>query len=113
APQNPAILQIRLLGPGAQTRRTPGQGALFTGNYFFAGVEGRGVAREIFLDGNTFRDSPSVSRRWFNAEVQGGVALTYGPMRLTYTQVYRSPQIRNRDVWDSFGSVALSVRVPF
>ncbi len=81
--------------------------------YFFAGIEGRGVARDIFLDGNTFRDSPSVSRRWYNAEAQGGVALTYGPVRLTYTQVYRSPQIRNRDVWDSFGSVALSVRVPF
>lgn len=81
--------------------------------YFFAGIEGRGVARDIFLDGNTFRDSPSVSRRWFNAEIQGGVALTYGPVRLTYTQVYRSPQIRNRDVWDNFGSIALSVRVPF
>ncbi|MFC4351199.1 lipid A deacylase LpxR family protein [Fodinicurvata halophila] len=81
--------------------------------YLFAGIEGRGVARDIFLDGNTFTDSHSVDRRWFHAEAQGGLALSYGPVRLTYTQVWRSAQIRDRDVWDSFGSVALSVRVPF
>lgn len=32
------------------------------GWYLFAGVEGRAVARNIFLDGNTFRDSRSVDK---------------------------------------------------
>lgn len=33
------------------------------GWYIFAGVEGRAVARNIFLDGNTFRDSRSVKKK--------------------------------------------------
>lgn len=30
--------------------------------YVFAGAEGRGVASNIFLDGNTFEDSHTVDR---------------------------------------------------
>src|SRR5690606_27522723 len=43
--------------------------------YLFAGVEGRGVARDIFLDGNTFRDSQSVDRRYLVGDLQAGAAL--------------------------------------
>jgi lipid A 3-O-deacylase len=56
--------------PGATTS-TPAEGdlqatrarILDVGAYLFARVDGRVVARNIFLDGNTFRDSASVERK--------------------------------------------------
>jgi len=33
--------------------------------YLFAFVDGRAVGRDIFLDGNTFTDSHSVTRKTF------------------------------------------------
>src|SRR3546814_17784538 len=44
------------------------------GWYFFAGAEGRIVARNIFLDGNTFKDSHSVDKRPLVADLQAGLA---------------------------------------
>ncbi|WP_366555519.1 lipid A deacylase LpxR family protein [Aquibaculum sediminis] len=81
--------------------------------YVFLGLEGRGVARDIFLDGNTFGGGHSVSRRWFVGELQAGAAVSYENVRLAYTQVYRTPQIRNRDKGDRFGALTLSWRVRF
>jgi lipid A 3-O-deacylase len=43
------------------------------GWYIFAGVEGRAVARNIFLDGNTFSDSHSVDKKMLVGGAQGGV----------------------------------------
>src|SRR3546814_8870959 len=45
------------------------------GWYFFAGAEGRIVARNIFLDGNTFKDSHSVDKRPLVADLQAGIAV--------------------------------------
>jgi lipid A 3-O-deacylase len=43
--------------------------------YVFAGAEGRYVAHNIFLDGNTFADSHSVDRRPFVLDIQLGATL--------------------------------------
>ncbi|MBK1665627.1 hypothetical protein CKO38_13870 [Rhodospirillum rubrum] len=80
------------------------------GGYLFAGVEGRAVARNIFLDGNTFRDSPSVDKKIFVGDVQAGVAVTLGNTRVTYTQAIRSPEFDGQDKPDIFGSISLSYR---
>ena len=42
------------------------------GWYIFVGVEGSAVARNIALDGNTFRDSPSVDKNIFVADFMAG-----------------------------------------
>lgn len=79
------------------------------GWYVFAGVEGRAVARNIFLDGNTFATSQSVSKKPFVGDLQGGFALLYGRTRLTYTQVARSKEFDGQRGADYLGSIALSI----
>lgn len=80
------------------------------GWYVFAGVEGRAVARNIFLDGNTFHDSHSVDKRPFVADVQGGVAITIGNARFAYTHVLRTKEFEGQDDLDHFGSFSISIR---
>ena len=43
--------------------------------YFYAGVEGRALATNIFLDGNTFTDSHSVDKKYFVGDVHAGFVL--------------------------------------
>ncbi len=80
------------------------------GWYFFVGLEGQAWARNIFLDGNTFRDSHNVDRRPFVVEAQAGVALLLRNMRVSLTQVLRSPEFSERDRWQQFGSISVAFR---
>lgn len=76
----------------------------------FAGVEGRAIGRNIFLDGNTFRDSPSVDKKYFVGDANIGVAFTYGRTQLTYTLNWRSEEFHGQDKPDLFGAVGLGYR---
>lgn len=78
------------------------------GWYLFAGVEGRAMARNIFLDGNTFTDSPSVSKKFWVGDAQLGVALIFRRFRLTYTQVLRTIEFKGQDHPNVFGAVSLT-----
>lgn len=78
--------------------------------YLFAGAEGRAVARNIFLDGNSFVDSHGVDRIPFVADVQVGMALLFSDFRLTYTQTFISPEFKKQTEWDHFGAVTLSFK---
>lgn len=80
------------------------------GGYLFAGLEGRAVLHNIFLDGNTFRDSHSVDKKPFVGGVQVGVALTYGDARLAYTHLFRTKEFDGQDNADEFGAITLSYR---
>ena len=75
--------------------------------YLFAGVEGRAVANNIFLDGNSFQDGPSVDTRHLVGEAKAGVAVFFGDVRLAYTHVLRSPEFHERDRVQQFGAVSL------
>jgi lipid A 3-O-deacylase len=76
----------------------------------FAGLEGRAVARDIFLDGNTFANSHSIDKNPFVADATAGAALTYQRFRLSYTIVYRTKEFRNQDNPEIFGAVSASIR---
>jgi len=78
------------------------------GMHFFAGVEGRLVLRDIFLDGNTFKDSHSVDKEIFVANIVGGIALTYGRIRVNYALVLRSPEFKQRQDKHTFGAISVS-----
>jgi len=80
------------------------------GWYLFAGVEGRAVARDIFLDGNSFRDSRSVTKELFVVDAQAGAALRLGRARVTFTYVHRTESFEGQNGPDRFGAVTLSVR---
>lgn len=77
--------------------------------YLFAGVEGRAVARNIFLDGNTLRDSRSVDKEPFVGDLQFGGALTWRDVRLSYTHVLRTKEFKSQRARDDFGSISISV----
>ena len=79
------------------------------GWYLFAGVEGRAVAQDIFLDGNTFRDSPpSVDKEWVVADFVTGAAVMIGDARVTYAQVIRTEEFKGQDGNAKFGSLSVS-----
>src|SRR5262245_5398833 len=76
--------------------------------YIFAGIEGRAIARNIFLDGNTFRDSPSVSREAFVADYNIGLALIGGPFVLRASYTERTREFETQRANDKFSSLTLS-----
>lgn len=79
------------------------------GLHLFAGAEGRAVARNIFLDGNTWQHSPSVTKKNFVADLSAGIGLVMGATKLTYTHVYRTEEYDGQKSPQMFGSVSLSV----
>ena len=82
------------------------------GWYFFASVEGRAVARNIFLDGNTFEDSPHVTKNPLVGDLQLGVAMTISGARLAYTHVFRTKEFEGQKGGDlsQYGALSLSLR---
>ena len=80
------------------------------GWYVFAGVEGRAVARNIFLDGNTWRDGPRVNRETFTGDVSAGVAVMYRRVRLTATYTIRSREFEHQRGNSQYGSVGVAFR---
>ncbi|WP_299381569.1 lipid A deacylase LpxR family protein [uncultured Kiloniella sp.] len=93
--------------PGTGYFDTPDDGWSW---YLFAGIEGRAVARNIFLDGNTFSDSHSVDKHHFVADANAGLAMTYDRYRVSYTMVYRTKEFEGQDDPAVFGAVSLGVR---
>jgi hypothetical protein len=80
------------------------------GWYVFAGLQGRAVAQDIFLDGNTFRDSRSVDRNWFVYDGQAGIAIRSGRARLAFTYVHRSEEFDTQTGPQRFGAGSISWR---
>jgi hypothetical protein len=93
----------------------PGTGAFIVDDqtftwYFFGGVEGRAVARNIFLDGNTFESSHSVDKKPLVMDATAGLALTYGQVRISYAAVYRTKEFDDAENGDVFGTVSVGLR---
>ncbi len=80
------------------------------GWYIFAGAEGRLVARNIFLDGNTLGNSHGVDKRLLVGDAQVGIAILFPGMRITYTHVFRTREFAGQRRADRFGALSLSVR---
>ena len=80
------------------------------GWYLFGGIEARAVGRNIFLDGNTFRDSPDVDKKWFVGDLQFGAAVTVYGVRLAYTHVFRTKEFDDQDGLSEFGAFTLGFR---
>jgi lipid A 3-O-deacylase len=77
--------------------------------FVFTAVDGRAVARDIFLDGNTFRSSPSVDKEFFVADLSAGIGFIAGRWQFTLTQVRRTREFKTEpEAFDDFGSVTVS-----
>lgn len=80
------------------------------GWYLFGGVEGRAVAHNIFLDGNTFGTSPRVDKKPLVGDLQFGVAVTFDNMRVAYTHVLATEEFHGQGRGDAYGSFSFSFR---
>ena len=78
------------------------------GGYVFAGIGGYAVARNVFLDGNTFRDSRSVDKRTFVGDLQAGLVFNVSGNRIGFTYVVRSEEFEGQNGPQRFGAVSLS-----
>ncbi|HCX68694.1 lipid A deacylase LpxR family protein [Parvibaculum sp.] len=92
-------------GTGAEWFEPRGEGC---NCYLFAGVEGRAVARDIFLDGNTFRDSPSIDKRSLVYDAKLGAVFVIWDTRVSYTHVFRSREYDGQPKPDQFGSITFN-----
>jgi lipid A 3-O-deacylase len=77
----------------------------------FAGVQGRAVAHNLFLDGNTWEESASVDRNPYVADFQTGFSVSAGDWRLAYTYVWRTEEFETQPTRQDFGALALSWRL--
>jgi len=77
--------------------------------YVFAGTEERLVARNIFLDGNTFEHSASVSKEPFVADFTAGFALVFPSGRATLSYVRRTDEFKTQIGQDQFLSITLAL----
>ena len=74
----------------------------------FAGGQARAVAQNIFLDGNTFRDSLSVDRKTIVGEIEAGFAVRAGRLSVGYNHVWRSREYDGEPDYQDFGAVTVS-----
>lgn len=74
----------------------------------FTAVSGRMVFRDIFLDGNTWRDSHSVDKKFLVGDLAFGVSLIMDSVKLSYAQVMRSREFAGQDSGHNFGSISIS-----
>lgn len=101
---------VSLIRPAGSTRLDIG--SKFSA-FIFGAVNVRAVARDIFLDGNTFTDSHSVDKNYLVADVAGGLAVSYRNVIVSWTQVLRSKEFKGQDNSHSFGAIAVSYSFPF
>jgi lipid A 3-O-deacylase len=70
------------------------------------GIEGKAVARNIFLDGNTFSESHSVDKHPLVAEATAAVGIRYKRASLTYAHSYRTKEYNDQDDAQVYGSLS-------
>jgi hypothetical protein len=80
------------------------------GWYLFAGLDGRLMLQNIFLDGNTFSGSHRVEKNLAVGDISVGVAVAGRGLRLGMTLVQRSLEFVGQNSPDRFGSFTLSFR---
>lgn len=75
--------------------------------YAYAGTEVKGVARDIFLDGNTFQESRRVEKQPWVQEAQAGLVARIWRLRLTYAQVWRTEEFLGQRGEAHFAAVTM------
>ena len=80
------------------------------GAYLFAGLDGRVVLRDMFLDGNVFRDGPRVAdRNKLVGDFQAGLAVHVENVQVAFTYVHRTEEFQRQAGPQRFGAVSVSV----
>ncbi len=78
------------------------------GLHAFASFDVRLVGWDIFLDGNSVKNSHSVTKESVVADAAVGVAYTVGGGRLSYAQIFRTKEFSGQGSSHSYGSLSFS-----
>lgn len=78
------------------------------GIYLFVGGGGELIARDITLDGNTFRSGPSVKREPFVSSGVVGLALRAGDFLGSFSYLRRGREFAGQVEGESYGSLSLT-----
>jgi lipid A 3-O-deacylase len=79
------------------------------GGYFYIGAQGRVVGRNIFLDGNSFRQSPSVEHKALVGDLEAGFAFFWSRrVRADFSVTQRTEEFVGQRTPDVVGTAALS-----
>ena len=92
------------LGPARDGFR----GAAQFGWYAWIGADARVAGRNLFIQGNTFRDSAGVGLRRYGLDGQAGIAAVWRTARVGFTLVHRSREFEGQGGSDKFGQLAVS-----
>lgn len=87
-----------------QTRRLNSEGV-----HLFLALDARAVARDIFLDGNTFGSSHRVPKKPLVGDAALGVAWQWRGGKLSYAQYLRSQEFYGQQSRHGYGSLTLSL----
>ncbi|MDA8126411.1 MAG: lipid A deacylase LpxR family protein [Deltaproteobacteria bacterium] len=79
------------------------------GIHLFFAVDGNVVARNIFLDGNTFRDSHSVAKKPLVVDLIGGIGIIVQRFKITYSYVRRTKEFDSQPEDQHFGAFSASL----
>jgi lipid A 3-O-deacylase len=111
----PSDFGVKLIRPGgtvhapiddADPRVAPDRNWSF---FVFGSADGRAIARDIFLDGNTWEDSPSVDKEYLVADLSYGIGLIAGRWQLAFAQTYRTREFKGqKEDFNEFGSLTLT-----
>ncbi len=94
--------------PGRGDIRLRHSDKLIYGLHGFVSVDARAVAHDIFLDGNTWKDSHSVDREPLVADVAIGASVLVGEWKISYAHVFRTRGFKGQEQSHEYGSVSLS-----
>jgi hypothetical protein len=76
--------------------------------YVYGGGEARAVARNLFLDGNSFHSGPSVSKKTLVGDANVGAALLFPHIRVTAGYTLRGKEFRGQKGNDEIGFITVS-----
>ena len=77
--------------------------------YLLGGARAELVLRDLFLDGNTFRESPRVERRPAIGELEGGAGVRVGPLGVEYRATSRTRSYATEQEGHEYGSFTVTL----
>jgi hypothetical protein len=93
------------INPSVAGSEDPGRFRL----YAHGGIDGRFVAFNASLDGTAFRDeSASIERNELVADYKLGITSSWKKFRLSFTQVWRTPELEIKNNFQNFGAIQLA-----
>ena len=79
------------------------------GTHIFVSSQIEAVVHDIFLDGSTWKQSHSVDKKLFVADLSIGLAFSFDTLKLTYRHLFRTKQFENQEQGQTIGSLTLTL----